>query len=178
MPALAESAVTDLSHRKPRSEVARPSRRSVRVRRDISGVGKIIDVRRFVSISVWATMPSQRAFASRSRRPCRVSTHVATADWSAKAAEVVEAPRATLSVERRACGADGRRRFALDLDAHRKKPTATAGDAVLPFCAGGVDAKVSRDLEGSVGSLCGHLDCGPALTTPIPLQNLPPSRLC
>jgi len=106
------------------------------VRRDISGVGKIVDVRRFVSdirLGDDALAASVRR-AGLIGRVVVLDAHVAiTPTGSAKAAEVVEAltgdracPWSAVRVELTGAGASP-----LELEAHRRKPAQSTADAVL-----------------------------------------------
>jgi radical SAM family uncharacterized protein/radical SAM-linked protein len=136
--ALAETVVADLE--RSESLESRLSRfrasESVRVRRDISGVGKIVDVRRYVTdiaLADDALVASVRR-AGLVGRIVVLDAHVAiTPTGSVKAAEIVEAltgdracPWSAVRVALTGGGVSP-----LDLDAHRRKPTAGAEEVPL-----------------------------------------------
>jgi hypothetical protein len=138
--ALADGVVADLERTESlESRLARfRASESVRVRRDISGVGKIVDVRRYVTdirIGDEALVESVRR-AGLVGRVVVLDAHVAiTPTGSAKAAEVVEAltgdPNCPWSAVRVALTGSGA--SPLDLEAHRKKPVTPIVDAALPL---------------------------------------------
>jgi radical SAM family uncharacterized protein/radical SAM-linked protein len=137
--ALAESVVADLERTETiESRLARfRASDSVRVRRDISGVGKIVDVRRFVSDIRFGDDALVECVhrAGLVGRVVVLDARVAiTPTGSVKAAEIVEAltgdggcPWSAVRVALTGGGASP-----LELDVHRKKPE-TNVEATLPL---------------------------------------------
>jgi hypothetical protein len=138
--ALAESVVADLE--RTESLEARLARfrasESVRLRRDISGVGKIVDVRRFVNdlrVGDAALVESVRRAGLVGRVVVLDARVSITPTGSVKAAEIVEAltgdrgcPWSAVRVALTGNGASP-----LDLDAHRREPNPGVHDMAPPL---------------------------------------------